>query len=133
MDSGFLFVFRFVSVLMTVCESETGVVMAQDIAVVSGQLHADGSLELDEKPKLPPGRVQVTLQVLPESNMVGPIGWWEALQQIKTDQEGRGYAGRSQEEMAEDEADRRAEDDDDEARWRKIWEQTRKHPSKDKS
>lgn len=106
--------------------------MSEDMAVVSGNLHADGSLDLDEKPNLPPGRVQVTLQILPEPPTASK-GWWEALQQIKTDQARRGYVGRSQQEMEAEEAARRSEDDDDEARWREIWNQTRNDSSKDKS
>jgi hypothetical protein len=38
--------------------------MNLDIVTVQGTLKADGSLQLDEKPALAPGRVQVTLQTL---------------------------------------------------------------------
>jgi len=34
--------------------------------VVEGTLKPDGTLELDEKPKLTPGRVRVTMASLPE-------------------------------------------------------------------
>jgi hypothetical protein len=36
-----------------------------DEAVLEGTLHEDGSLHLDEKPNLPPGRVRVVVQSVP--------------------------------------------------------------------
>jgi hypothetical protein len=38
--------------------------MSLDVVVVQGNLKPDGTLELDEKPALGPGRVQVTLRSL---------------------------------------------------------------------
>src|SRR4051812_30104854 len=66
--------------------------------VVQGTLKPDGTLELAEKPNLPPGPVQVTLQVVPEPKPSGP-GWWDVLQQIKQDQAARGYKGSTKEEI----------------------------------
>ena len=38
--------------------------MSQSEAVVEGTLKPDGTLELDQKPNLPPGRVTVRMQPL---------------------------------------------------------------------
>jgi hypothetical protein len=37
----------------------------KDEAILEGTLHEDGSLHLDEKPNLPPGRVRIVVQSLP--------------------------------------------------------------------
>jgi len=95
--------------------------MSTSQVVVTGTLKPDGTLELDEKPNLPPGRVQVMLQAVPEQ---ARDGWWETLQQIWKDQEARGYKGRTLEEMQADEAAQRAEDEEYEERWRQIHAQT---------
>lgn len=58
--------------------------------VVEGTLKPDGTLELDARPNLPPGRVTVIVrqQVEPASKAEN---WWQALQQIRADREASGY------------------------------------------
>ena len=93
--------------------------------VVCGILKNDGTLELDEKPQLAPGRVQVTIHAIPEPGVASRHRTiLEVLDEIHAAQETRGYRGRSVEEMLADEAERRAEDEEYEERWRKIWRQT---------
>jgi hypothetical protein len=48
--------------------------------VVAGTLRADGSLELDGKLNLPPGRVQLIVQPLPELPKDDPF--WQMMRQI---------------------------------------------------
>ena len=70
--------------------------------VVAGTLKPDGTLELDEKPKLAPGRVQVIVQALPELPDGDPF--WDMMKSIWAQQKARGHVPRSVEEV---EAERR--------------------------
>jgi hypothetical protein len=94
-------------------------------AVVKGTLKPDGTLELDEKPNLPPGRVEVVLHLQeqpdqPRSSLL------ETLAQIHKEQQARGFKGLNQEEM--DARIRELKDDTEyEEKWRQIWAQTQ-HP-----
>jgi len=66
--------------------------------VVEGALQPDGTLVLDEKPKLPPGRVRVTMQAVPPPT--GPEdGLLAVLQRIWDAQDARGYVPRTREEV----------------------------------
>jgi hypothetical protein len=66
--------------------------------VVDGTLRPDGTLLLDEKPNLPPGRVRVTVQAA--AAPVGPEdGVLARLQRIWAEQEARGDAPRTREEV----------------------------------
>jgi hypothetical protein len=54
--------------------------MAATEIVVEGTLHPDGTLELDEKLGLPPGRVVVTLRQTPQL----PAGdWWQVMRDTR--------------------------------------------------
>jgi hypothetical protein len=54
--------------------------MSQTEVVVQGTLHADGTIQLDEKPNLPPGRVQVVVHALPQLPEGDPF--WQRMQAI---------------------------------------------------
>jgi hypothetical protein len=88
-------------------------------AIVQGTLKTDGTLELDQKPNLPPGRVQVTVQALAAP---GPArrGLVEVMDDIRRRQRARGYQGRTVEEMQADEAARREEDEEYERRCEQL-------------
>jgi hypothetical protein len=75
--------------------------MSPSQVVIRGTLKPDGTLDLDEKPNLPAGRVQVTLQAVPEPTASGP-GWWEVLQRIWREQAASGFKGRTKEEIDAD-------------------------------
>jgi hypothetical protein len=91
--------------------------------VVQGTLKVDGTLELDEKPTLAPGRVYVTLQpVLVDSKPQGGLA--ETINEIRQYQQARGYRGNTPEETARDEDQRRADEDAYEQRMQEIWSQT---------
>lgn len=76
--------------------------MSPTESVVQGTLRADGTLHLDKKPTLPPGRVQVILQPLPDLPEGDPF--WDMMQAIWAGQQARGHVPRSVEEV---EAERR--------------------------
>ncbi len=66
--------------------------------VISGTLKPDGTLELDEKPNLAPGRVTVVLRQ--ESEATPPQeDWWQDLQRIRAEREASGYPFMNEEEM----------------------------------
>jgi len=65
--------------------------------VVQGTLSADGTLQLDEKPNLPAGRVQVILQLLPDLPVGDPF--WEMMKSIWAGQQQRGHVPRNVEEV----------------------------------
>jgi hypothetical protein len=72
--------------------------MSETQIVVEGALQSDGTLVLDEKPNLPPGRVRVTMQAVPPP--VGPENDILAvLQRIWAAQDARGYVPRTREEV----------------------------------
>jgi hypothetical protein len=70
--------------------------------VVLGTVKLDGTLELEGKVSLPAGRVQVTVQPLPELPPDDPF--WQRMQAIWDVQKARGHIPRS---VAEVETERR--------------------------
>ncbi len=58
-------------------------------AVVQATLKPDGTLELDQKPNLPPGRVQVIVQPLPPAS-TARRGLVDAMDEIRCSQRARG-------------------------------------------
>ena len=97
--------------------------MSLDAIVVQGTLKPDGSLELDTIPALAPGRVYVTLQPVPAgSSPKGGLA--DTIEKIRLYQQAHGYQGRTPDELAQDEAERRADDDAYEQRMQEIWSQT---------
>ncbi len=104
--------------------------MSLDTVIVMGTLKADGTLELDEKPGLAPGRVRVAiLPSQPPSERQARRTVLDVLDEIRVAQAARGYRGRSIEEMEADEARRRAEDEEYEERWRALWNLTTSPPT----
>ncbi len=67
--------------------------MSPNETVIDGTLKPDGTLELDEKPKLPPGRVQVFVQALPKLPEGDPF--WDMMKSIWTSQKARDHVARS--------------------------------------
>jgi hypothetical protein len=89
---------------------------------VEATLQPDGvTLKLAKKLSLPPGRVAVTVQ--PAGPKSGPT-MLEVLDRIHRDQQQRGRKPMTEEEMATEIAQMRAEDDEYEERWQQIWSQT---------
>ena len=65
--------------------------------VVQGTLNPDGTLNLDEKIELPAGRVQVTIQPLPELPADDPF--WQRMRAAWDQQRLTGKAPRTREEI----------------------------------
>lgn len=92
--------------------------------IVQGTLKPDGTLELDHKPSLAPGRVQVIVQPLAQP-AAPKRGLANVIDEIRQAQLKRGYTGSTKEEMKMEEAARRAEEEDYDQRMRDLWAQTR--------
>lgn len=66
--------------------------------VVEGTLKPDGTLELDQKPNLPPGRVQIVLRQ--ESEPIPPTeDWWQFMQRARRELEEAGSHFMNEDEM----------------------------------
>jgi hypothetical protein len=66
-------------------------------AIVEGMLKPDGTLELDQKPNLSPGRVRVTVESVTEP--ARPERFWTMMEQIWKDLKASGHVPRSAEEV----------------------------------
>ncbi len=71
--------------------------MSRTETVVAGTLHADGTLVLDQRPDLPPGRVSIRLQPLPALPEGDPF--FEMLKGIWLARAQAGHVPRSAEEI----------------------------------
>ena len=71
--------------------------MNTSAVVVQGTLRADGTLELDEKPSLPPGRVRVRVEPTPPESLGESL--WEVLERIWASRQARGENPRPAEEI----------------------------------
>jgi hypothetical protein len=102
--------------------------MTLDDIVIEGTLKPDGTLELDHKPNLPPGRVTVTLR--PTVPPAQPReDWWQYLQRIRAEREAAGYAFMNDQEMQSHIAQLREDDDRMDHIYREI-EQDRRNREK---
>jgi len=68
--------------------------------VVEGTLTAEGTLQLDERPNLPAGRVRVTVQLLQQAAAGETL--MSRMQAVWAGQKGRGHVPRSREEIDAD-------------------------------
>jgi len=99
--------------------------MSQQEVIVGGTLKPDGTLELDQKPNLSPGRVQVVLRQ--ESAPSSPKeDWWQVLQRIRAEREAAGYPFMNEEELTAYIEELRADDDRIEEAYRQA-EEARKN------
>jgi hypothetical protein len=77
--------------------------MDTDTVILRGIVKADGSLEVEGKVPLPPGRVQLTVQPVPELPPDDPF--WQRMRAIWDAQKAAGHVPRGAEQV---EAERRA-------------------------
>ena len=88
--------------------------------IIEGTLKPDGTLELDQKPTLSPGRVQVIVQ--PLAKPARPIrGLVEVMDDIRASQRARGYLGRSPDVARTEEKTRQEEDAEYDQRCEQLW------------
>jgi hypothetical protein len=85
--------------------------------VVGGTLKPDGTLELDQKPNLSPGRVQVVLRQESDKDLPAGDPFFDLLNSIWAGQHARGHVPRSAEQV---EAERRQIREEWEERTREI-------------
>jgi hypothetical protein len=71
--------------------------MSADTVVIQGIVRSDGTLELEGKVPLPPGKVSVTLQPVPYSQETDPF--FQMLRGIRAAREQAGLQPRSREEI----------------------------------
>jgi hypothetical protein len=67
---------------------------------VTGTLQPDGTLVLDQKPALPPGKVRIVMQPVPET-VSPPEDWWQYMQRVRAEREAAGYRFMDERQMAE--------------------------------
>ena len=67
--------------------------------VMEGTLKPDGTLVLDQKPSLAPGRVKVILQRSSEPKLPLQEGWWQFMQRARKQLEESGAAFMNDEEL----------------------------------
>jgi hypothetical protein len=102
--------------------------MTTNMITVAATLQPDGvTLQLEKKLALPPGRVTITVQPTPPPT--GPT-MLEVLDRIHRDQQRRCHPQMTEEGMATEIAQMRADEDEYEERWRGIWSQTGTKPER---
>lgn len=79
--------------------------------VLGGVLNADGTLKLDDTPHLPPGRVEVVLQLLSPPQPPGE-DWWQYLQRVRTEAVAKGESVRIEQEIEAERESFRGGDDE---------------------
>ena len=90
-----------------------GNTMSEMQVEVQGTLDADGTLRLDEKPRLPAGRVTVVLKAAPALPPGAPTGWLDYIEWARKQLEASGHRFLNEEEMAERIREIKGEDDED--------------------
>jgi hypothetical protein len=99
--------------------------MSLSEVVIEGTLKPDGTLELDEKPSLPPGRVTVVLRQ--ETEPATPKeDWWQYMQRARRELEAMNYPFMNEEEVTAWIEELRADDDRIEEAYRQAEEAQRK-------
>jgi hypothetical protein len=83
--------------------------MPAPVVEVQGTLHADGTLVLDQKPNLPPGRVRVTVQPVVDYKQTEI---WRFFEKLHADMAARGHHFRTAEEIDADIAERQREEEE---------------------
>ncbi len=83
--------------------------------MIEGTIQADGTLQLDSKPSLPPGRVRVVLRPEVESKPPQQLGadFFQMMEGIWAGQQARGHVPRRVEEVEVEREALRAEMDDE--------------------
>lgn len=83
--------------------------MTTSAVEIQGTLREDGTLLLDHKPDLPPGRVKVTVEPAPD---LAHTDVWQVLERIWAGQRDRGHVPRSREEIDAELEGSRQEDEE---------------------
>ena len=73
--------------------------MSVSETVIDGTLKADGTLQLDHKPNLSPGRVTVVLQQKVQAVPPPAEDWWQHLHRLRAAGEAAGYPFMNEQEL----------------------------------
>jgi hypothetical protein len=98
--------------------------MSENAIEVQGTLQADGTLVLDRKPDLPPGRVQVTVKPVPDYKQTEI---WQFFERLWTEQRARGHVPRTREEIDTELEASRQEDEERMRELERIHEECERH------
>src|SRR5262245_27614794 len=98
--------------------------MGNTVVEVQGTLRPDGTLVLDRKPDLPPGRVRVTVRSEIDLTQTDV---WQVLETIWAGQRARGHVPRSKEEIDAEIAAARQEDEERMGEQERIHEECERH------
>ncbi len=96
--------------------------MDTQAVILRGTLTPDGTLVLDEKPSLPPGPVQVTIQAVAQPAELKE-DWWQCLQRLRRELEESGHQFMTDIDAESLIEDLRGEDDKLEEVWRQLEEE----------
>ena len=97
--------------------------MSATHVVVDGTLKPDGSLELDSKPNLPPGRVQLIVQPLADLPKDDPF--WQMMERIWADRKAAELSAHGSEEVEAKRRELRKDVDEDIEKAGRLQEESR--------
>jgi hypothetical protein len=98
--------------------------MTTNAVEIQGTLREDGTLVLDEKPKLPPGRVKVTVESAPDYKQTEI---WQFFERLWAEQRARGHIPRTREEIDAELEAARQEDEERMQELERIHEECQRH------
>jgi hypothetical protein len=98
--------------------------MTANVIEVLGTLQEDGTLVLDEKLKLPPGRVKVIVEAAPDYKQTEI---WQFFERLWAEQRARGHVPRTREEIDADLQASRQEDEERMQEFERIHEDCRRY------
>jgi hypothetical protein len=98
--------------------------MTTDTIEIQGTLREDGTLLLDQKPNLPPGRVRVTVQTIVDYKQTDI---WKFFERIWAEQRAMGYVPRTKEEIDAELEAAREEDEERMQELERIHEECEQH------
>jgi hypothetical protein len=98
--------------------------MATDAVEIQGTLREDGTLLLDNKPNLPPGRVKVIVELIQDYKQTEI---WQFFERLWAEQRERGHVPRSREEIDTELQAARQEDEERMQELERIHEECERH------
>ena len=98
--------------------------MATNAIEIQGTLREDGTLVLDQKPDLPPGRVKVTVEPVPDYKQTDI---WQFFERLWAEQRARGHVPRTREDIDAELETARQEDEERMQELERIHEECERH------
>jgi hypothetical protein len=98
--------------------------MNAKVVEIQGTLREDGTLLLDKKPNLPPGRVKVTVEPVPDYQQTEI---WQFFERLWAEQRAKGHIPRTREEIDAEVEAARQEDEERMQALERIHEECERH------